>query len=85
MMPKSSAFYPNLSLNLHGKIMDFSTTKVMGIINATPDSFFKNSRSDQSNIERISRKMVDDGVDIFDVGGQSSRPGAETISSKYVL
>ena len=65
--------------------MDFSTAKVMGIINTTPDSFYKHSRTNQSNIEHISKKMVDDDVDIFDVGGQSSRPGAERISSKEEL
>ena len=54
---------------------------VMGIINITPDSFFPGGRSD-STAEAIAtgRKFFDAGVDIVDVGGESTRPGAEPIS-----
>jgi dihydropteroate synthase len=74
-------FSKNLSLNLGGRIMDFSIPRVMGIINTTPDSFFKGSRvpGPEEALEKA-RKMIDQGADILDVGAVSSRPGAEEIS-----
>jgi dihydropteroate synthase len=54
----------------------------MGIINATPDSFFSSSRF--NNIDDIAaqvEKMLNDGADIIDIGGQSTRPGSELISA----
>ncbi|MBD5237087.1 MAG: dihydropteroate synthase [Bacteroidales bacterium] len=70
---------PTISLN--NKIYDFERPKVMGIINATPDSFFAGSRTpDLSSLSgRISR-MLEYHPDFFDIGGYSSRPGAEDIS-----
>jgi dihydropteroate synthase len=50
----------------------------MGIINSTPDSFYAGSRfSDPDAILREAEKMLLDGADLLDIGGQSSRPGAE--------
>ena len=43
-MAKDTVFYKKTTLNLNGKIVDLSTPVVMGILNATPDSFFKGSR-----------------------------------------
>jgi len=56
-------------------------TLVMGILNITPDSFSDGGRffSPQSAVGQA-RKLVDDGADIVDVGGESSRPGAEPVS-----
>ena len=85
MMPKSKTFCPIQSLNLSGKILDLSVPKVMGIINCTPDSFYANSRVDTSSILELASKMHDEGVDIFDVGGQSSRPGSDQISANEEL
>jgi len=55
-------------------------TLVMGILNATPDSFYDGGkiRGAESALE-IARQMIADGVDLFDVGGESSRPGAEPV------
>jgi dihydropteroate synthase len=55
----------------------------MGIINATPDSFYKNSRtaSEQIAVEQAG-KMLADGAAILDIGGYSSRPGAQHISEQ---
>jgi dihydropteroate synthase len=56
-------------------------TFVMGIINATPNSFFEKSRISQSLNETIenSLEMIEDGADILDIGGESSKPGSEYI------
>ncbi len=59
---------------------------VMGILNVTPDSFYAGSRSN-SEKEILSRveKMISDGMDILDLGGQSTRPGAVYISAEEEL
>ena len=81
-----SLFSKNLSLNLGGKIMDLSTPRVMGIINATPDSFYDGSRvpGPEEAVEKA-RKMIEQGADILDVGAVSSRPGSEEISETEEL
>lgn len=67
-----------ISINIHGYLMDFEVPKVMGILNITPDSFYAGSRtiSEEEIRDRI-REMIDEGVDIIDVGGCSTRPGYE--------
>lgn len=55
--------------------------KVMGIINVTPDSFYEGSRTpDPEAIRCRVLKMIEEGVDIIDIGGLSTRPGSEEIS-----
>lgn len=56
-------------------------TLIMGILNATPDSFSDGGlfRSRQAAVAR-GLEMVEEGADIIDIGGESTRPGAETIS-----
>jgi dihydropteroate synthase len=55
----------------------------MGIINVTPDSFYEGSRfMEDDEIIRVASKMIEDGADILDVGGYSSRPGAENITAE---
>jgi len=58
-------------------------TLVMGIVNATPDSFYAGSRVPRAE-EAIDRalRMVDEGADIIDVGGQSTRPGSRPITAQ---
>lgn len=79
-------FSRNLSLNLGGTIMNLSTPRVMGIINATPDSFYDGSRVPEPGqaVEKA-REMIEQGADILDVGAVSSRPGSEEISEKEEL
>lgn len=59
---------------------------IMGILNVTPDSFYGGSRVQtlEKAVERAS-KMVEEGADILDVGGQSTRPGSEMISADEEL
>jgi dihydropteroate synthase len=70
-------------INIRGRLLDLTTPKVMGIINVTPDSFYKGSRvTGEKAILETAKRMVDEGADILDVGGYSSRPHAEDISSE---
>jgi dihydropteroate synthase len=68
-------------INAGGKLLDLGIPKVMGIINITPDSFYKGSRYiTDKDILRAAVRMIQEGADILDVGGYSSRPGATDIS-----
>lgn len=68
-------------INLRGRLLDLSTPRVMGIINVTPDSFYRGSRfTNDAGIINAASKMLEEGADIIDVGGYSSRPGADHIS-----
>lgn len=81
-----SLFSRSLSLNLGGSIMDLSTPRVMGIINATPDSFYTESRlSDPGMALEKARQMIDEGADILDIGAVSSRPGSLEIPENVEL
>ncbi|WP_299730525.1 dihydropteroate synthase [uncultured Endozoicomonas sp.] len=62
-------------LDCAGKTLDLSKPKVMGILNVTPDSFYEGSRFRDGWL-KVAEKMVLDGVDILDIGGESTRPGA---------
>ena len=70
----------NPTICIKGSLMDFTTPKVMGILNVTPDSFYAGSRVG-ADAARRAAEMLADGVDILDIGAYSSRPGAEDISA----
>jgi len=79
-------FSRNFSLNLDGRIMDLSNPRIMGIINATPDSFYSQSRlPDPESALETARTMIHEGAHILDVGAVSSRPGAEEVSEQEEL
>ncbi len=68
-------------INVRGNLIDLSVPKVMGIINVTPDSFYESSRlTTEKEIVDKASQMIDDGADILDVGGYSSRPGAADVT-----
>lgn len=70
-------------MNIRGKIIDFSTPRVMGILNITPDSFFDGGiYSDKSEWIRQVAKMIEEGAAIIDIGAVSTRPGAKEISEE---
>lgn len=59
---------------------------VMGILNVTPDSFYTRGRSlDSDKVIEVGLRMIEDGADILDVGGESSRPGADPVSATQEL
>lgn len=79
---KDTLFSSNLSFNSKGILYDFTKPIVMGILNATPDSFYAGSRV--HTIDSAVNKgltMLSEGATILDIGGYSSRPGASDISS----
>ena len=63
--------------------MTFERAKVMGILNVTPDSFYSESRaSEEDKIEERIREIEEQGADIIDIGGCSTRPGSESVSAE---
>lgn len=69
------------TLNVHGLLMDLRVPQVMGILNATPDSFYAESRSQtETEIVKRCQQIVSEGGTIIDVGACSTRPGAEVAS-----
>ncbi len=69
-------------LDCAGRILELSRPLVMGILNATPDSFSDGGRFIDFEVALAhARRMVEEGVDIIDVGGESTRPGAQPVSA----
>ncbi len=69
------------------RVLDLSSPVVMGIINVTPDSFYPASRVGDSVGQAIdlAAQMISEGAQILDVGGMSSRPGAEEIPEEVEI
>jgi dihydropteroate synthase len=74
------------TLNCNGRLLASEKPLVMGIINSTPDSFFEGSRltSTDAILARV-EKMLEDGADIIDIGGQSTRPGSTLLTASEEL
>ena len=62
------------------QLLSFDMPMIMGVLNVTPDSFYSRSRVDPSQVVDRAGEMIDLGADIIDIGGMSSRPGAEEVS-----
>ncbi|MEA3448016.1 MAG: dihydropteroate synthase [Bacteroidota bacterium] len=76
-------FTQKQTINLNGKLMDFECPKVMGILNITPDSFYDGGRYTTSeSIKKRVKEIINEGADIIDAGGMSSRPGADIIDER---
>lgn len=70
-----------MTINCKGNLIDLSIPRVMGIINITPDSFFAESRhKTDSVLLKQAETMLNEGATFIDLGGYSTRPGAEDIS-----
>ena len=66
------------TLNCNGQLLDLSEPRVMGILNATPDSFFAASRSQtEAEIAERTQQILQEGATIIDVGACSTRPDSE--------
>lgn len=72
----------HLSINIKGSLRHFHKPWVMGILNVTPDSFFAESRTiETDDIRRRIDDLISQGADIIDIGGYSSRSGAPEVST----
>src|SRR4051812_34986754 len=75
---KNTVLPVQTTLQSKGRLLDISQPVVMGILNATPDSFYNKGRD--SSIEALlhnAGKMLEEGAVILDIGGASTKPGAE--------
>ena len=71
------------TLNCNGQLLDLSEPRVMGILNATPDSFFAASRSQtEAEIAERTQDILQEGAAIIDVGACSTRPDSEPVSEQ---
>ena len=75
-----------MTIKLKERLLDLSGPMIMGILNVTPDSFYDGGFYDNQKkvIDQV-EKMINDGASIIDIGGYSSRPGAENISPDVEL
>lgn len=75
-----------MTLNCKGTLIDLTSPKVMGIINMTPDSFYDGGKlQTEKEILLQAEKMLKEGATFLDIGGYSSRPGAEEVSETEEL
>lgn len=83
---KFQALNKKLSLNCKGQLVLLNQPLVMGIVNATPDSFFAHSRKQGlEDALKQAEQMIRDGATFIDIGGYSSRPGADDVSEEEEL
>jgi dihydropteroate synthase len=76
-----TGFSTNKTLNLGGRLMVLDSPKVMGILNVTPDSFYDGGKYlTEKDLLKHVNKLLTEGADLIDIGGYSTRPGAEEIS-----
>ena len=75
-----------MTINCRGQLIDCSEPRVMGILNLTPDSFFDGGKyKDEHSILTQVETMIQQGANFIDVGGYSSRPGADDVASSEEL
>lgn len=86
MSSKNTVLPVQTTIQSKGRLLSLSKPVVMGILNATPDSFYnKGQDSDVDGILRNAEKMLEEGAAILDIGGASTRPGAELITADEEL
>lgn len=69
------------TINIGGKLMDLGQCRIMGIVNVTPDSFYSHCEAADEAL-KLAEEMLKNGADIIDIGGCSTRPGAETVDEE---
>ena len=75
------SIHHHLSVNVNGRLLDLSSPLVMGILNATPDSFYAASRvSTEDAIASRADEIIEQGGVIIDIGAYSTRPGCSEVS-----
>jgi dihydropteroate synthase len=82
-------FFENYELtnyNIKDKLFEFKNAYVMGVLNVTPDSFSDGGKYlERNDAVNHALKLLDEGADIIDIGGESSRPGAENVDIETEL
>lgn len=73
------------TLKARGKILTIDRPVIMGVMNRTPDSFYGSSRVAEGEWMRRAARLLDEGADWLDIGGQSTRPGAEVVGQDEEL
>src|SRR5665647_974641 len=75
---KAKVFF--MFINIKGRLLDLRHPRIMGIINVTEDSFYPGScHTTDEEIVATAGKMLEDGADMLDIGGCSTRPGAKEV------
>lgn len=78
--------YDLTNYKIGNKVFEFNKAYIMGILNITPDSFSDGGKYfDRNKAVAHAFKMIDEGADIIDIGGESSRPGAERVDAKIEI
>src|ERR1700733_12599707 len=74
------------TINCKGRLIDLSGGKIMGVLNVTPDSFFDGGQYTgmDTQISQVG-KMLKEGAGFIDIGGFSTRPGADDVSEEEEL
>ena len=72
-----------MTINCNGRLIDLNEPKIMGILNTTPNSFYDGGSNQSINLilEKV-EKHISEGADILDIGGYSTKPGAENVSEQ---
>jgi len=76
---QDNSIHNSFTLNCKGRLVEWHCPQIMGILNATPDSFHEDSRTSIENVVKMAAEMIIAGAAILDIGGQSTRPGAEMV------
>jgi len=83
---KDTSFQKIRSIRIGEKLFDFSQPKIMGVLNLAPDSFYDGGKyNGEEYWVGHTRKMLDEGADIIDLGAVSTRPGAGPVSEDMEL
>jgi dihydropteroate synthase len=75
-----------MTININGDLIDFKEPKIIGILNVTQDSFYDGGK--YSTIDKAlkhTEKLIDEGADFIDIGGQSTRPNSQLLSDEIEL
>ena len=76
----------SIQYNFNDKILSFSIPKIMGIVNVTPDSFSDGGKYfSVDDAVNHALKLIDEGADLIDIGGESTRPGSDPVSLEEEL
>lgn len=83
MKVKDTVFSAKHTMTIEGKLISLDQALVMGILNVTPDSFFDGGKhNSEYNALLQTEKMLEDGADFIDIGGYSTRPGANVVEEE---